>query len=82
MKNIVGFNNKSRPRAIKDEEKKDTCESAYGHYEGRELTFNALKSGIFPIKTTKGKGRKILTPKQMLQRLPVTFAQVANTSIY
>ena len=80
MKNIVAFNNKSRPRAIKGEEKKDTRESAYGHYEGRELTFNALKSGIFPIKTTKSKGRKILTPKQMLQRLPVTFAQVANTS--
>ena len=25
---------------------------------------------------TKGKGLKILTPKQMLQRLPITLAQV------
>ena len=37
---------------------------------------------MFPIKATKGKGLKILTPKQMLQRLPVTLAQVkaGNTS--
>ena len=27
-------------------------------------------------KTTKGKGRKILTPKQMIQRLPVVLPQV------
>ena len=27
-------------------------------------------------KTTKGTGIKILTPKQMLQRLPIAFAQV------
>ena len=28
------------------------------------------------IKATKGKGLKILTPKQMLQRLPIALAQV------
>ena len=28
------------------------------------------------IKPTKGTGLKILTPKQMLQRLPIAFAQV------
>ena len=27
-------------------------------------------------RATKGKGLKILTPKQMLQRLPIAFAQV------
>ena len=33
-------------------------------------------------KQQKGKGIKILTPKQMLQRLPITLAQVkpGNTS--
>ena len=33
-------------------------------------------------KTKNGKGLKILTPKQMLQRLPIVFAQVktGNTS--
>ena len=28
------------------------------------------------LKTTKGKGLKILTPKQMPQRLPIALAQV------
>ena len=28
------------------------------------------------IKATEGKGLKILTPKQMLQRLPVALAQI------
>ena len=34
---------------------------------------------------TKGKGLKILTPKQMLQRLPVAFAQIKagnNQKVY
>ena len=45
-------------------------------YEGRELILNASRSGIFPIKETKGKALKILTPKQMLQRLPIALALV------
>ena len=44
--------------------------------EGRELTLNAFKSRIFPIKATQGKGVKILTPRQMLRRLPIA----GNTS--
>ena len=28
------------------------------------------------LKVTKGTGRKILTPKQMLQRLPIAVAQL------
>ena len=41
-----------------------------------------MRSGIFPIKKTVGKCLKILTPKQMLQRVPIAFAQVkaGNTS--
>ena len=35
-----------------------------------------LSKKIFPIKATKGEGLKILTPKQMLQRLPIALAQV------
>ena len=59
-------------------------------YEGPELTVNSFKSAIFPIKATKGEERpldlatrlKILIPKQMLQRLPIVFAQLkaGNTS--
>ena len=32
--------------------KRHTYESTYALYEGRELTINAFKCGIFPIKTT------------------------------
>ena len=35
-----------------------------------------MKSGIFPIKETQGKRLKILTSKRMLQRLPISIAQV------
>ena len=67
LKNLVGFNNKSRPRTIEGKDKKrDTYESAYALYDGQELTLNAFKSGIFSTKATKGKGLKILTLKQML----------------
>ena len=31
---------------------------------------------MLPIKETKGVGLKILTPKQMLQRLPIALASV------
>ena len=34
------------------------------------------KNRIFLIKPKKGKGLKILTPKQILQRLPIARAQV------
>ena len=46
------------------------------------LILNAFRSRIFPIRETQGKGSKILTPKQMLHRLPIALAQVkaGNTS--
>ena len=58
-----GFNNKPRPRTLegKDENKKYLWKSI------RELTLNVFKSGIFPIKTIKGEGFKISTPKQIFQ---------------
>ena len=37
----------------------DTYESVYALYEGREITPNVFKNGIFPIKATKGEGLKI-----------------------
>ena len=61
---------------------------------GRQTVLNAFESEIFP-KRKQGKGFKdildkvfhqkqlnILTPKQMLERLPITLAQVktGNTS--
>ena len=66
----------------KARKKKKYLWSVNALYEGNELTLNAFKSGIFLIKTTKGKGLKILTPKQMIERLPIALAQVkaGNTS--
>ena len=55
---------------------KNILNSAESLYYGRELVINAFKSGLFPLKSTTGTGLKILTPKQMLQRLPISLAQV------
>ena len=51
-------------------------------YKGREIVLNAFKSGIIPLKSAQGKRIKILTHKQILQRLPVVLSQVqaSNTS--
>ena len=40
-------------------------------YDDFSLMMSEVKT-----KATKGTGLKILTPKQMLQRLPIAFAQV------
>ena len=83
IENLVEFNNKSRPKNKEGkDEKRDTYESAYTFYEGRELTLNAFKSAIFPIKATQVERLKIITLKQTLQRLPIALAQVkaGNTS--
>ena len=55
----------------------------HNFFEGREKFIDAFESKIFSIKS-KGGGisnpnhskLKILTPKQMLQRLPIALAQV------
>ena len=53
-----------------------------GLYKGREFVINAFKSRLFPLKSTTGTGLEILTPKQMLQRLPIALVQgkVGNNS--
>ena len=46
--------------------------------KGRKMVFKAFEIEIFS-KTEElknGTGLKILTPKQMLQRLPITLAQI------
>ena len=46
--------------------------------EGIELIYNAFRSGIFHRleESQKGEGLKILTPNQMLKRLPIALAQI------
>ena len=74
---IMNFNNKTRPKTKDDKKnKKYILNSAENLYYGRELVINAFKSGLFPLKSTTGTGLKILTPKQVLQRLSIALAQV------
>ena len=49
----------------------DTFNSAINLYEGRELVLNAFKSGTFPLRQIQETGIKIVTSKQMFQRLPI-----------
>ena len=77
LENIVKLNNKSKQKRKEGKDKKrNTFDSVNALFEGRELTLNAFRIGVFPVKATKGEGLKILTPKQMLQRLPIALAQV------
>ena len=66
---MVKFNNKSRPKTKEGKDKKQNAfDSISALIESRELTLNAFRSGMFPIKEKQGKRLKTLTPKQMLQR--------------
>ena len=64
--------------------KKYVLDNAKALLEGREMEFKAFESGIFRKleKSQEGKGAnegeriKILTPNQMLKRLPTALAQV------
>ena len=56
--------------------KKNVFNTAKNLYEGKEFSINAFKSRLFPLKSTTETGPKILTPKQMLLRLPIALAQV------
>ena len=63
---ILNFN-KTRPKNKDDKKtKKNILINVRNLYYGRELVINVFKSRLFPLKSTTGKGLKILTPKQML----------------
>ena len=84
VEKINDFIKKTKPKSDKKrQEKEDVEKNLYNFYEGREMVLNVFKSKIFFTKT-KGSGvlntnhskLKILTPKQILKRLPVALAQV------
>ena len=64
--------------------KADIVDSVTSLVQGREMVINAFKSGIFQVskesqedeESQERKGLKILTPNQMLKRLPIALAQV------
>ena len=59
----LNFNSKTRPRSYEDKNKKSVFDSAKNLYESKKLVLNAFNSGLLPLKSTKGTGSKILTPK-------------------
>ena len=84
MRDIRNFNNRTRPQNDrKIQEKNIVLKNLYKLFEAREILLDGFDSRIFLIKS-KGSGilntnkckLKILTPKQMLQRLPIALAQV------
>ena len=57
LENMVKFNNKSKPKTKEGKAKEQNIfDSVNALYEGRELTLNAFKNGIFLIKPKKGEG--------------------------
>ena len=78
------FRKNTKPRSQeKKQEKEIVLENLYKFWEGREKVLDAFESKIFSTKS-EGAGilnpdhskLKILTSKQMLQRLPIVLAQV------
>ena len=84
MGEIKNFNDKTRQQALKEKQMKEvTLNTLNNFYDAREMVLNGFKSKIFLTKSagtglfnTDNSKLKILTPKQMLQRLPIALAQV------
>ena len=80
----MNFKKKTKPHdPEKKQEKEDILKNLYALFEGIERVLDVFRSKVFPIKS-KCTGflnfdhskLKILTRKQMLQRLPIALAQV------
>ena len=79
LNHIEDFIKKTKPRdPILKKLKEDVLTSVLSLFNGRELKYKAFESRIFQKleESQKGEGRKILTPNQMLKRLPIALAQV------
>ena len=79
MAHIHDFVKNTKPQDPKQKKlKSDVLDSVRGLVKGRELMYNAFRSGIFHKleESQEGEGLKILTPNQMLKRLPIALAQV------
>ena len=80
----MNFRKNTKPRSQeKKQEKEIVLENLYNFFEGREKILDAFESKIFSTKSKVAgflnldrSKLKILTPKQMLQRLPIALAQV------
>ena len=85
--NLLSYISDFMKKTNRDLEKKklraDVLNSVTGLAQGREAVLTAFKSGIFQTskESQEGEGLKILTPNQMLKRLPIALAQVKAGNI-
>ena len=76
---IKDFANKTKPRDPELKElKKEVLDNAIALLKGIDIVYNAFQSGIFlrSEESQEGERLKILTPNQMLKRLPIALAQI------
>ena len=76
---INKLKSKKKPHNVDSNKlKEDVLNSERVLLKGREMVYKAFESGIFlkPEEVKKGTGLKILTTKQMLQRLSIALAQI------
>ena len=76
---IKDFANKTEPRDPELKElKKEVLNSVLTLLEERDIVYKAFQSRIFlkSEESQEGEGLKILTPNQMIKRLPVALAQI------
>ena len=79
---VYDFTKKTRPRSLAQKQlRTEVVDSVTSLVQGREMVINAFKSRIFQVskesqESQEGEGHKILTPNQMLKRLPIALAQV------
>ena len=83
MAHIQNFVKNTKPQDPEQKKlKSDVLNSVRALVDGRELMYNAFRSGIFHRLEESQEGGgvnemlKILTPNQMLKRLPIALAQV------
>ena len=79
LSHTYDFTKKIKPRRPAQKElRAEVLDSVTSLVEGREMVINAFKSGIFQVlkQPQEREGLKILTPNQMLKRLPIALAQV------
>ena len=79
MTHLYDFMKKTNPQDPEQKKlKSDVLNSVGALAKGREIMYNAFRSGIFHRleESQEGEGIKILTPNQMVKRLPIALAQV------
>ena len=79
LAHFYDFMKKTKPQDPKQKKMRvDVLDIVGALVKRREIMYNAFRSRIFHRleKSQEGEGLKILTPNQMLKRLPIALAQV------